>query len=120
MVDVGLTRLRFKVTVREMTSETERVDLIVVLTARDPGRLPEIRQLLADQVNLSRAEPGCARFEALESQSAPGTFLVVERWASQAALDEHRQGTAIKTIYTPKILPLVERFLHVCSVLPGT
>lgn len=104
-----------------MTSENADVmmDLVVVLTAKDLGSLTELRELMAAQVALSREEPGCVRFEAFESQTVPGTIIVVERWASQAVLDQHRQAKAITTVYIPKILPLVERVLHVCSVLPG-
>ena len=57
---------------------------------------------------------------ALESQTVPGTFIVVERWESDAALDAHREAEAITTVYLPHIMPLVDRVLHVCSVLPGT
>ncbi|MFA7280145.1 MAG: putative quinol monooxygenase [Sterolibacterium sp.] len=94
------------------------VNLVVVLIAKDVGSLPELRDLLATQVDLSRQEPGCQRFDAFESKSAPGTLIVVERWASQAALDQHRKAKAITTVYLPKILPLVERVLHDCSALP--
>ncbi|MBI5920188.1 MAG: antibiotic biosynthesis monooxygenase [Betaproteobacteria bacterium] len=94
------------------------VDLVVVLTAKDVSSLPELRELMATQVALSREEPGCLRFEAFESQTVPGTIIVVERWTTQAALDQHRQAKAITTVYMPKILPLVERVLHVCSALP--
>lgn len=105
-----------------MTIENDNasVDLTVVLTAKDIGNVTELRDLLATQVNLSREEPGCVRFEAFESQTVPGTFIIVERWKSQTALDEHRKARAITTVYVPRILPLVERVLHVCSVLPGT
>jgi len=96
------------------------IDLTVILTAKDIGQVSEIRELLATQVNLSRDEPGCMRFDAFESQTAPGTFIIVERWESQTALDQHRKAKAILTVYVPKILPLVERSLHVCSVLQGT
>lgn len=96
------------------------VELIVVLTANDLADLPELRSLLASQVQMSRIEPGCVRFEALESESVPGTFILVERWESQAALDQHRKATACTTIYAPKVLPLVSRVPHICSILPGT
>ena len=104
-----------------MTTEnaTKTVDLVVILSAKDIGDLPLLRELVAIQVNLSRQEPGCMRFEAFESQTVPGTFLVVERWATQSALDEHRKAKAITTIYMPKILPLVDRVLHVCDSLIG-
>lgn len=95
------------------------VDLVVVLTAKDIGSLPALRELMATQVILSREEPGCVRFEVFESQTVPGTIMIVERWESQAALDAHRKAKAITTVYIPKILPLVERVLHVCSALPG-
>lgn len=96
------------------------IDLTVVLTAKDLASVGELRSLLASQVQLSRAEPGCIRFEAFESNSVPGTFILIERWESQAALDEHRKAKGFNTIYAPKVLPLVDRVPHVCSVLPGT
>ena len=104
-----------------MTTENVNamVDLVVILTAKDIGNLAQLRELMATQLNLSREEPGCVRFDAFESQTAPGTFIVVERWESQVALDEHRKARAITTVYIPKILPLVERVLHVCTPLPA-
>ncbi len=92
----------------------------MILTAKDLAQVPELRELLTKQVVMSREEPGCVRFEALESQTVPGTFIVVERWESEAALDVHREAEAITTVYLPRIMPLVDRVLHVVSVLPGT
>jgi quinol monooxygenase YgiN len=96
------------------------IDLTVVLSAKEQASLPELRRLLALQVNLSREEPGCIRFEAFESQSVPGTFILIERWESQAALDVHRTAKGFTTVYAPQVLPLVERVAHVCNTLPGT
>lgn len=96
------------------------VDLTVVLSAKDQASLPELRRLLAMQVNLSRDEPGCIRFEAFESQSVSATFILIERWESQAALDVHRTAIGFTTVYASQVLPLVERVAHVCTALPGT
>ena len=96
------------------------IDLTVVLSAKDAASIPELRRLLALQVNLSRQEPGCIRFEAFESQSVAGTFILIERWESQAALDVHRTAEGFTTVYGPQVLPLVERVAHVCNSLPGT
>lgn len=96
------------------------IDLTVVLAARDISSVPQLRELLAMQVNLSRQEPGCVRFEAFESQSVPGTFILIERWESQAALDTHRTAKGFTTVYAPQVLPLVDRVAHVCTVLQGT
>jgi quinol monooxygenase YgiN len=91
-----------------------------MLTAKDLADVPQLRELLTTQVVLSREEPGCMRFEAFESQTVPGTFIVVERWESETALNAHRGAEAITTVYLPRIMPLVDRVLHVCSTLPGT
>ena len=96
------------------------IDLTVVLAARDISSVPQLRELLTMQVNLSRQEPGCVRFEAFESQSVPGTFILIERWESQAALDTHRTAKGFTTVYAPQVLPLVDRVAHVCTVLQGT
>ncbi len=96
------------------------IDLTVVLAARDISSVPQLRELLAMQVNLSRQEPGCVRFEAFESQSVPGTFILIERWESQVALDTHRTAKGFTTVYAPQVLPLVDRVAHVCTVLQGT
>ena len=96
------------------------IDLTVVLSAKDLQSVAELRRLLATQAQLSRQEPGCVRFEAFESQSVPGTFILIERWESQAALDVHRTAKGFTTVYAPKVLPLVDRVAHVCHVLTGT
>jgi quinol monooxygenase YgiN len=96
------------------------VDITVILTARDPASLPELRELLAAHVSLSRREPGCVRFEAYESQSVAGTFVLIERWESPSALELHRNATGFTTIYAPKVLPLVDRVPYICTAIPGT
>ena len=100
--------------------ENPVIDLTVVLSVRDISRVHELRGLLATQAKLSKEEPGCLRFEAFESQTVPGTFILIERWASQAALDTHRTALGFTTIYAPQVLPLVDRVAHVCKALPGT
>ena len=96
------------------------IDLTVVLAAKDINCVQKLRELLARQVNLSRQEPGCVRFEAYESQTVPGSFILIERWESQMALDIHRTAEGFTTVYAPQVLPLVDRVAHVCTMLPGT
>lgn len=96
------------------------VDLIVILKAKNLQDLPQLRELLAQQILMSRQEPGCLGFEALESQAEAGTFFLVEQWASQEALDVHRKAHACTTLYFPKIVPMVDRTPHLCTALPGT
>jgi quinol monooxygenase YgiN len=86
--------------------------LNVWLTVNDPNSIDRVRSLLAQAGRLSRAEPGCLRFEVYQSQNDPARFLLHERWESAAALDVHRTGTAYTTIYQPQVLPLVAREPH--------
>lgn len=86
--------------------------LHVLLTAKEKADVPAIRELLAEQGRLSRAEPGCLRFEVYQSQNDETRFILAERWESQAALDEHRKATAYTTIYQPQVLPKVNREPH--------
>ena len=95
------------------------IDITVVLTAKNSKHVPELRVLLAQHAKLSLQEPGCLRFEAFESQTVANTFVLIERWASQAELDVHRSAEGFTTIYAPKVLPLVDRVAHICQMLEG-
>ena len=89
--------------------------LNVWLTVKDAADVDTVRGLLAEQGRLSRAEPGCVRFEVYQSQTDPRRFLLHEHWESQAAIDGHRKGQAYTQIYQPQVLPRVDREPH-----PGT
>src|SRR5262249_24449626 len=51
--------------------------LNVWLTVKDAANVEMVRKLLTEQVRLSRAEPGCLRFEAYHSEADPRRFLLV-------------------------------------------
>jgi quinol monooxygenase YgiN len=96
------------------------IELIVILKIKESQNLPLLRELLAQQILMSREEPGCVQLDALESQAESGTFFLVERWETQEALDAHRKAHACTTLYFPKIVPLVDRTPHMCVMLSGT
>lgn len=53
-------------------------------------RADEVARLLAELRIWSLAEAGCYGFEVCRGDSeAPGTFMLYEKWADQAALDQH-------------------------------
>ncbi|HEY1599105.1 MAG TPA: putative quinol monooxygenase [Pirellulales bacterium] len=87
------------------------------LTVKDAKDIPEIRELLREQGRLSRAEPGCLRFEVYHSTVDETRFLLVERWESTDALDLHRKAKAYTEIYQPKVLPKVDRQGHVSTII---
>ncbi|MDZ4819012.1 MAG: putative quinol monooxygenase [Planctomycetota bacterium] len=89
------------------------------LTVKDAATVDQVRELLSEQGRLSRAEPGCARFEVYQSQNDATRFLLVERWESQESLDLHRTAHAYTTIYQPQVLPLVNREPHPSQLVSG-
>ena len=88
------------------------VHLNVLLLVRDPANVPSVRDLLREAGRMSRSEAGCLRFEVYHSQADPRRFVLCEHWETQAALAAHRQGRAFTEIYSPQVLPLVEREPH--------
>ena len=84
----------------------------VILTVIDAGDIQTVRDLLAEQRRRSLLEEGCARFEVYHSQADRSVFLLMEHWETQAHLDAHREADAFKTLYEPKVLPLVNRVPH--------
>lgn len=93
------------------------IALIVELTVKDEANVPAVRDLLIEQGRLSRAEPGCLRFEVYHSEADGRHFVLCEHWASSSALDAHREAKAFNEVYKPKVLPLVERVPHPSRLL---
>ena len=86
----------------------------VLLRAKDPQRITEISGLLRQQASLSSVEPGCERFDVFQSEAEPELFLLIEVWASEGHLAQHRKAEAFTQLYQPKVLPLVHREPHLC------
>jgi quinol monooxygenase YgiN len=91
--------------------------LNVLLTAKDAADVPKIRDLLAQAMRKSRAEPGCLRFDVYHSTAEPRRFTLVEHWASPEAIEAHRLAEAYTTIYKPRVMPLVDREGHPSELL---
>lgn len=64
-------------------------------------------------------EEGCEQYELFQSVDAPDRMVILERWASQALLEQHMAGErtrdadaidAIVALWAPGTTPTVERF----------
>lgn len=66
------------------------LDVVAVLIATS-GSESVVRDALSGLVVPTRQEQGCLSYDLYESGAAPGTFITVERWRSQADLDAHMQ-----------------------------
>lgn len=86
--------------------------LNVMLTVKDEANVDKVRGILVELTEAARAEPGCSRFEIYQSFNDRRHFTLVERWDSQAHLDQHRAAPAFSERYAPIVLPLVERTPH--------
>lgn len=91
--------------------------LNVLIKVKDSANVARVRELLIQQGEHSRKEPGCMRFEVYHSNTDPTRFVLNEHWASQADLDQHRLAHAYTQIYAPLVLPLVDREGHPCTLV---
>ena len=62
---------------------------VVATIPIDPAHAAEAAAALATLAAASQEEEGCYEYEVFESATAPGTFVTVEAWRSQADLDAH-------------------------------
>lgn len=56
-----------------------------------PEQLDAFKSAIITNAAASRQEPGCLRFDILEEQDDPHTFVLVEIYQDESALEAHRQ-----------------------------
>jgi quinol monooxygenase YgiN len=61
-----------------------------------PEKQAELIQLAQGMFEPSRAEPGCISYEFYEDTQGDHTFVFVESWKNQEALDQHFQTAYFK------------------------
>ncbi len=62
---------------------------VVATIPAKPEAVDAVRAALQTLVQATVAEEGCLAYDLYESGAAPGTFVTVERWVDQQALDAH-------------------------------
>jgi len=67
----------------------------VFFVARDEN-VEELKALLETMVDASRAEEGCLLYNIYQTDSDPKTFVVIETWKSDTALDGHKNSAHYK------------------------
>ncbi len=67
------------------------LNVIATIPAK-PEAADGLRVALRALVAATREEEGCLSYDLYESAAAPGTFVMVERWTGQDALDAHMQS----------------------------
>ena len=67
----------------------------VMFVAKE-GNIPELKALLEMMVQPSREEPGCLLYNIYQLKEQPTTFVVVESWEDEAALEGHKNSAHYK------------------------
>ena len=62
---------------------------VVARISLKEAAVPRFLEALPSLVAATRAEGGCSLYEFNQSNEEPGLFVVYEKWADQAALDQH-------------------------------
>ncbi|MEO6013351.1 MAG: antibiotic biosynthesis monooxygenase, partial [Devosia sp.] len=78
-----------------MTATEPNLRKIVRLTARD-GAAAAMREALIDLQRDTVTEPGCVEFEFLQSLTRADAFVLIEDFASAAALATHMEAPHTK------------------------
>lgn len=63
----------------------------VIFVAKD-GHINDLKRLLTAMVKPSQQEEGCLLYEIYQKKEQENTFVVIETWADEAALDGHKQS----------------------------
>lgn len=63
----------------------------VVFIAKDDS-IEELKILLGTMVQASRVEKGCLLYNIYQIKDKPNTFVVVEAWENEEALEGHKQS----------------------------
>ncbi len=72
----------------------------VALIRAQPGSESVVQAALEELQVHTRAEEGCRRYDLFESAATPGTYVTVEEWTDQAALDQHMGSSHIAAALT--------------------
>lgn len=99
------------------------VHVIAIITTK-PGQRDAVLALFNANVPAVLAEDGCLAYEAtidtenagpIQTEFGPDTFVVVEKWASMAALGAHANSAHMKAYGASTKDMLADRVIHVLS-----
>jgi quinol monooxygenase YgiN len=80
---------------------------LVVRYVAAAGNASRVAELLQQHAAASRAEPGCREFTVLQGAADPHEFVIVERYADEAAFAAHRATPHFEGIAAAQIRPLL-------------
>jgi quinol monooxygenase YgiN len=82
------------------------------------GKEDELLGQLGAMVEPSRAEAGCLQYRPLVDPERPGTVVMLQEWADQAALDAHFASEHFVRI-APQLADLVGEPIEIAELAPN-
>jgi heme oxygenase (mycobilin-producing) len=82
------------------------VDVVINFQAL-PGCATELRALLSQGRDISRAADGCESFELYQRDDDEHKFMFLERWASVEAHHENMANNIVASGHLSRIIPLI-------------
>jgi quinol monooxygenase YgiN len=73
------------------------------------GKQDEVLELLSTLTEAARSEPGNRAFTVYRQVDADREVVLLERYASAAAFEEHRATSHFQDLVLNRIVPLLER-----------
>lgn len=80
---------------------------VVAVWRAAPGSEAAVRAIARELAAAAGREPGCLRFEVLESASQPGGFVLIEQYAGTAAHASHLASAHFKELVLTQAVPLL-------------
>jgi quinol monooxygenase YgiN len=74
--------------------------LVIARVVAQPDRVEELKAVLLDLIEPTRAEPGCVSYQLWQGQTDPGDFVFVDNWASDEAFAAHMVTPHVQEAFT--------------------
>ncbi len=86
------------------------VRLVLQFTAPNAAEAAQAVEAMSERCRKAQQEPGCIQFEVFRSALEPEKYALLEHWASEEALEEHRKRGI--TPSNPNIKRVREHYEH--------
>ncbi|GAB3978335.1 putative quinol monooxygenase [Plantactinospora veratri] len=93
--------------------------LVVAHWTIAPGAEEQVRSLLPEFIEASRAEPGCISFVGYQQLDDDRTVVLLERYASREAFEAHRDTPHFQRLALEQIVPRLARRVVQTYDVPG-
>jgi quinol monooxygenase YgiN len=89
-----------------MSSPTVPIRVIAEWDAADDDA-DEVRAIARELASRSRQEPGCLRFDVLESAGQAGRFVLLEEYAGEEGRRLHAESSHFRELVLGRAVPLL-------------